>query len=83
MLVGGMGDMACSDHQSPSKGSFTASATWIMTDASSLRPIANHEGGHNFGLAHARSLDYDTIPLGPPGTDGIHAEYGDPFFHHG
>jgi M6 family metalloprotease-like protein len=84
----GMAQLGCSVMQSPSKGSFTASATWIESITilpniygalGGLLQTAIHEGGHNFGLRHASSLDYDTVPAGPPGTDGTHSEYGDPF----
>ncbi|MGD0616253.1 MAG: hypothetical protein ABSB67_01175 [Bryobacteraceae bacterium] len=84
----GMAQLGCSLLQSPSKGSFTASATWIESITigpniygalGGLLQTAIHEGGHNFGLRHASSLDYDTVPAGAPGTDGTHSEYGDPF----
>ena len=84
----GMAQLGCSLLQSPSKGSFAASATWIESITilpniygalGGLLQTAIHEGGHNFGLRHASSLDYDTVPAGPPGTDGTRSEYGDPF----
>jgi len=84
----GIAQLGCSLLQSPSKGSFTASATWIESITigpniygalGGLLQTAIHEGGHNFGLRHASSLDYDTVPAGAPGTDGTHSEYGDPF----
>jgi M6 family metalloprotease-like protein len=84
----GMAQLGCSAQQSPSKGSFTASATWIESVTilpniygalGGLLQTAIHEGGHNFGLKHASSIDYDTLPAGPLGTDGAHSEYGDPF----
>jgi M6 family metalloprotease-like protein len=84
----GMAQLGCSVQQSPSKGSFTASATWIESITigpniygalGGLLQTAIHEGGHNFGLRHASSLDYDTLPAGLPGMDGTHSEYGDPF----
>jgi M6 family metalloprotease-like protein len=84
----GMAQLGCSLLQSPSRGGFTASATWIESITigpniygalGGLLQTAIHEGGHNFGLRHASSLDYDTVPAGPPGTDGTHSEYGDPF----
>ena len=37
------------------------------------------ESGHNLGLNHANSEDYGAMTLGPPGTDGINTEYGDPY----
>jgi len=84
----GMAQLGCSVMQSPGKGSFTASATWIESITilpniygalGGLLQTAIHEGGHNFGLRHATSLDYGTVPAGPPGVDGTHSEYGDPF----
>jgi M6 family metalloprotease-like protein len=84
----GMAQIGCSVQQSPSKGSFNASATWIESitilpniygSLGGLLQTAIHEGGHNFGLRHSSSLDYDTLPAGPPGTVGVHSEYGDPF----
>lgn len=84
----GIGQLGCSLYNSPSKGNFTASFTWIESITigpniygalGGLLQTAIHEGGHNFGLRHASSIDYDTLPAGPPGTDGTHSEYGDPF----
>jgi len=84
----GMAQLGCSALESPSKGSFTASATWIESITilpniygalGGLLQTAIHEGGHNFGLRHASSIDYDTLPAGPLYTDGTHSEYGDPF----
>ncbi len=84
----GLAQIGCSTQSSPSKGNFTASVSWL--DALSIGPnifgpigglttTAIHEGGHNFGLRHASSTDYDTLPVGPIGLAGVHAEYGDPF----
>jgi M6 family metalloprotease-like protein len=84
----GLAQIGCTVQQSPSKGNFTTSVSWI--EAISIGPnifgalgglisTAIHEGGHNFGLRHASSTDYDTLPAGPIGTAGVHAEYGDPF----
>ncbi len=84
----GIAQLGCSLQQSPSKGNFTASATWIESITigpnifgalGGLLQTAIHEGGHNFGLRHASSIDYDTLAAGPIGTDGTHSEYGDPF----
>jgi M6 family metalloprotease-like protein len=84
----GLAQLGCSAQQSPSKGTFTASVTWLAAlsmgpniygDLGGMLSTAIHEGGHNFGLRHASSIDYGTFPAGPPGTDGIHSEYGDPF----
>jgi M6 family metalloprotease-like protein len=84
----GLAQLGCSTQVSPSKGNFTASVSWIETVSlgpniygalGGLLSTAIHEGGHNFGLRHASSIDYDTLPAGPPGTDGVHSEYGNPF----
>lgn len=84
----GMAQVGCSLQQSPSKGSFTASVSWIESITilpniygalGGLLQTAIHEGGHNFGLRHASSTDYDTLPAGQIGVAGVHAEYGDPF----
>jgi M6 family metalloprotease-like protein len=84
----GLAQLGCSTQVSPSKGNFTASVSWIETISlgpnifgalGGLLSTAIHEGGHNFGLRHASSIDYDTLPVGPPGTDGLHSEYGNPF----
>jgi M6 family metalloprotease-like protein len=83
----GMSTVGCVPVTSPSKGDFSASVTWIMTPAAGTREmmasLASHESGHGFGLNHSRSLDYDTVPLGPPGVDGKSNEYGDVFSNMG
>ena len=84
----GLAYVGCSLQQSPSKGPFTASVTWLETP--SLGPnvygllgefaqTVIHEGGHNLGLRHASSLDYDTLPVGAVDAMGVHNEYGDNF----
>jgi M6 family metalloprotease-like protein len=84
----GLAQVGCSQQLSPSKGQFTASVTWLETPT--LGPniygtlgqfvqTVIHEGGHNFGLRHANSLDFDTLPVGAVDADGLHTEYGDPF----
>ena len=84
----GLGQVGCSLQQSPSKGPFTASVTWLETPSlganiygllGEFAQTVIHEGGHNLGLRHANSLDYDTLPMGPVDADGVHKEYGDPF----
>ena len=84
----GLAQLGCSAQQSPSKGSFNASVAWLESDTigpniygalGGLMSTAIHEGGHHFGLRHASSTDYDTLPAGPVGVAGVHAEYGDPF----
>ena len=88
----GLAQLGCSVQQSPSKGNFTASVAWIESISigpnifgavGGLMSTAIHEGGHQFGLRHASSTDYDTLPAGPVGTAGAHAEYGDPFSNMG
>ncbi len=88
----GLAQLGCSVQQSPSKGNFSASVAWIESVSigpniygalGGLMSTAIHEGGHHFGLRHASSTDYDTLPVGPIGTAGVHAEYGDPFSNMG
>ena len=88
----GLAQIGCSVQQSPSKGSFNAAVSWIESISigpnifgalGGLMSTAIHEGGHQFGLRHASSSDYDTLPVGPIGTAGAHAEYGDPFSNMG
>jgi hypothetical protein len=84
----GLAQVGCTTQVSPGKGNFTASVSWIVAvslgpnifgDLGGLLATAVHEGGHNFGLQHSSSLDYDTVPAGPPGTDGVPSEYGNNF----
>lgn len=84
----GMAQLGCTVQQSPSKGNFNASVAWIASvtigpnifgSIGGLMSTAIHEGGHHFGLRHASSTDYDTLPVGPIGVAGVHNEYGDPF----
>ncbi len=84
----GLAEIGCSLQQSPSKGPFTASVTWLETPTlgpntfgllGEFAQTVIHEGGHNLGLRHSNSLDYDTLPIGPVDADGVHTEYGDPF----
>lgn len=88
----GLAQLGCSVQQSPSKGNFNASVAWIESVSigpnvfgalGGLMSTAIHEGGHHFGLRHASSTDYDTLPVGPIGVAGAHAEYGDPFSNMG
>jgi hypothetical protein len=84
----GVAEIGCSRQLSPTKGPFTASVAWLITP--SLGPntygllgefaqTVIHEGGHNLGLAHASSMDYDTLAIGAVDAIGVHGEYGDPF----
>ena len=85
--------MGSGSQQSPSKGSFTSSMAWLpvlpssLTGAPGLGVLA-HELGHNLGLNHSSTADYDAVPLGAlairaPASDWqllpTLAEYGDPF----
>jgi len=78
----GLSINGCTTLNSPN-GSFIASAAFL--DASWQRSQgegaenAAHEGGHGMGLAHAQSRTFGTEPLGPLGTTGTIAEYGDPY----
>ncbi len=83
----GLSTVGCVSLVSPGRSSFTASVTWIMTPAEGSREwmakLVTHESGHGLGLNHARSLDYDTVALGPPAVDGTRNEYGDVFSNMG
>ena len=83
----GLSTIGCVPLASPGRGKFIASLTWIMTPLEgtreSMAKLVAHESGHGFGLNHARSLDYDTVALGPPGVDGARGEYGDVFSNMG
>jgi uncharacterized protein (TIGR03437 family) len=80
---GGRGGVGCLTLNSPSKGPFAGTETIMgIGTRQPYQPmvgIAAHEGGHNLGLNHASSLDFAPLVLGPPGTDGVHQEYGDRF----
>lgn len=79
---GGLGSLACYTHQTQD-GPVTASVSWLraeyMTPNFRGVELVTHEGGHNLSLHHASSRDFDTEPLGPPGTQGTLTEYGDVF----
>lgn len=80
---GGRGVLSCTELDSPSKGNLMG--TYAIMGVGTRQPyagmvaLAAHEEGHNLGLNHASSLDYAPLALGPPGVDGVHQEYGDPF----
>jgi hypothetical protein len=78
----GMSLGGCTSLSSPT-GAFTAStsflnASWQRSQGEGAQN-ASHEGGHNFGLAHAQFRDFGAAALGPLGTTGTVAEYGDDF----
>lgn len=76
----GLALVGCSMHSS-NDGAFTSSTAWIVgnSDPVRLAAVAAHEGGHNLGLNHARSLAFSGATLGVPGATGIAGEYGDPY----
>ena len=73
----------CQSLNYPATGTFQAGLISVHSD--SLAPVdvgvclLAHEAGHNFGLQHASSESYGSIPLGPVGTVPVHDEYGDLF----
>ncbi|MBK7925929.1 MAG: hypothetical protein IPJ98_00115 [Bryobacterales bacterium] len=79
----GLGTLGCSYLTSPNDGNFTASTSWLvsnyMSSIDSGVKLATHEGGHNFGLGHARTYDYGTAALGAIGSAPGVSEYGDVF----
>ncbi|MDQ6700750.1 MAG: hypothetical protein M3Z36_11265, partial [Acidobacteriota bacterium] len=79
----GYGLVGCTLLNSPSKGLFNASAALLradyLTSNDAVARTSSHEGGHNLGLQHASTLDFGSIPLGPPGSTGVRDEYGDIF----
>ncbi len=83
----GLGSIGCWTLSSPTRGPFQSSISWLMSNVMWSQDVAAglsaHEGGHNLGLSHSTSLDYDTIPLGPPGASGTLSEYGDLFSNMG
>jgi len=80
----GLANIGCSSVNSPS-GVITASTSYLNATYLANQPqtsavqLAAHEGGHNLGLDHAHSLAFTGGPLGPLGTAGTSAEYGDLF----
>ncbi len=79
----GYGLVGCSFFTSPSKGIFNASSSVLradyLTSNDAVVSAASHEAGHNLGLQHAGTLDFGSVPLGPPGAAGVRDEYGDNF----
>jgi|GEM_PF-2092949 len=78
----GLGTIGCA---SVATGEGTVSVSTVWVSASSDNPLSRdvavfveaHEGGHNLGLDHARSRDFGSVALGPPGQVGTFEEYGD------
>jgi M6 family metalloprotease-like protein len=81
----GWGDVGCWRQVTSSRGTFNASASWIIanTERRLLVSVSAHEAGHNLGLQHAASVDYDSLPVEAPGVSGIWTEYGDVFSNMG
>ena len=76
----GLGTVGCNTYQSPSKGPFSASISWLPVSTGSFAgfiPPMTHEFGHNLGLGHANSETFANEALGPVGIAGTRAEYGD------
>ncbi|HZI15085.1 MAG TPA: NEW3 domain-containing protein [Myxococcus sp.] len=78
----GLGSLACYTHTTQD-GPVTASVSWLraeyLTPNDTAVELITHEGGHNLSLHHASSRDFGAEALGPPGTRGTLAEYGDWF----
>jgi len=78
----GLGTLGCSTWTA-SSGTFTGSVAWEMWSALRTQDggvsLSAHEGGHNLGLEHSRSLQFAGEALGPPGATGTRIEYGDPY----
>lgn len=82
----GWGTIGCGTLSS-ADGNFTASTSWMRAASftTNLRGthLAAHEGGHNLGLQHSNSRDFDTQALGAPGAAGVVDEYDDAFANMG
>lgn len=78
--AGGIGTIGCGTVTS-NDGNNTTSTSWLRADFLRDRNVcaAVHEGGHNLGLDHASSVQYNSEPLGRIGDTGTHDEYGDRF----
>jgi uncharacterized protein (TIGR03437 family) len=81
--IAGLGTLGCSVNSAPPVGFLTASISWVPIlpyySPGYEAQVFYHEFGHNLGLAHARSEEFDGEALGPIGTVGFRYEYGDPF----
>jgi M6 family metalloprotease-like protein len=78
----GFGTIGCGTLSS-TDGNFIASTSWIRATAytDNVRGafLSMHEGGHNLGLHHSNSRDFDAEALGMPGVAGVVEEYSDVF----
>lgn len=78
----GVGTIGCGSLSS-NDGNFIASTSWIRATSfvTNVRGafLAMHEAGHNLGLHHSNSRDFDTGVLGAPGVAGVVEEYSDVF----
>lgn len=77
----GLGTIGCANSSSPGDGAIRVSTAWqpVANNANGVVTIATHELGHNFGLAHARTLRFPGVTAGPDRTQAISSEYGDRF----
>ena len=78
----GSGTIGCGTVTSPTRGSFTASTSWIYLSAATAFALvepAAIETGHNLGLDSANSLDFGSTPLGSASSEGTETSHGDPF----
>ena len=81
----GASTIGCTGLSSPA-GPFNASTSyvnWMQWGSGSgnnnAAQVIFHEAGHGLGLNHSRSRAFGTDAVGPLGTQGTYAEYGDGF----
>lgn len=78
----GMATVGCR-RTATGEGEAGVSISWLVSDyltsRENLVALAAHEGGHNLGLSHAASLQFNGEVLGAPGSPGRLNEYGDRF----